>query len=213
MFGLHTDYGASTLNHELGHNLGLQHASGYLNCPSTLPFENCSSYEEYADPFDEMGSGKFRLLNNYHRMQLGWMPGRVLEIDSPGIYDFRLLSPSYPSKGLTALRIRLKDENGIFTGKAIFLEFRRNAPPFDIFNTLSPDDANKGVTIRFGKETLSTISARSYLIDTTPESAYQYSDAPLQPGRTFTNSYYGLSITTLSTNPFYGARVRVQLTR
>ncbi|HEX6278567.1 MAG TPA: hypothetical protein VFZ49_01010 [Pyrinomonadaceae bacterium] len=205
--------------HEMGHNLGLQHASGYNNCPPTEPFENCQGYAEYGDRADLMGFFGYYQLNNYNRARVGWLDGQVRTLDQPGTYTFSLAGPSHPAKRPTAARIRLKDSAGEFTGSSIYLEFRRNMPPFDIFMPVlppfpipGPQLARDGVTIRFGEEDLSSAEARSHLIDTTPQTL-DFSDAQLLVGQTFSNTYYGVSITTLGVNPGTGAQIRVVLTR
>lgn len=202
----------STVTHEIGHNLGLNHSGAFSDCPPEEPFENCRKVYEYTD-FDVMGDTGFTigsyLLNNLHQSRLGWLSGQTVTFDSPGIYYVNLDSPNHPSKRAAMARIRLKNANGSFTGYSIWLEYRRRLPPFDNSNYPSLF-AHRGISIRYSYDNISL--SWSKLIDTTPLTPYA-GDGMLLPGNTFTNSYYGISITTLSVNPFFGARVKIELTR
>ncbi len=205
------------ITHELGHNLGLYHVNGYNNCPAIVPLESCTDFVEYADRSDVMGYFGYHLLSNYHRLQLGWLPGQVKVFDAPGGYYVNLHSPSHPSKQTTMAQIRIKDANGNLTAQSIYLEYRRNVPPFDIFESGEfPNPplqlADKGVTIRLAGTNNPLALSRYYIIDTTPLTN-DFGDAALPPGGTYTNTYYGVSISTISVNPFFGARVKIQLTR
>lgn len=199
-----------SVTHEIGHNLGLQHSSSfYGNCPPTDPFENCRTINEYGD-YDVMG-GRHYLLNNYHQSRLGWLDGQTVTFGSPGIYYVNLDSPNLPSKRTTMARIRLKNPNGNFTGNSILLEFRRRSLPFD--NSNNPNLlAHNGISIRYGFENPLLTYSRTILVDTTPSTTIP-GDEMLLPGNTYTNSYYGVSITTLSVNPFFGAQIKIELTR
>lgn len=203
--------------HEIGHNLGLNHVSGFRNCPTTLPIEACADFIDNADRSDVMGYFGYHLLSNYHRLRLGWLGGKIRIYQSPGTYYVNLHSPSHPSKAATMVQIRTKDSEGNFTGKSFFLEYRRNQPPFDIFRSgefpLPPVQlADKGVSVRFGNEDLFQRIARFYIVDTTPET-FDFGDAALTPGNIYINSYYGIKITATSVNPFFGARVKIELNR
>jgi hypothetical protein len=196
-----------TLAHEIGHNLGLPHSKAFRNCPTAQPFEFCGGISEYGD-YDVMG-GRFHLLSNYNSSRFGWLSGRTEIFDSPGIYYISLVSPNHPAKRLTMAQIRLKDASGNFTGQSLFLEFRRQIQPFDIFPPAVL--AHRGLSIRMASEN-PLDGTFTYLFDFSPVTA-SGEDGMLLPGNTFTNAYHGISISTLGVNPILGARVKIELLR
>lgn len=202
------------ITHELGHNLGLMHSGSRSNCQPAEPFEKCQNYSEYGD-YDIMGEPDLRLgylLNNYYQSRLGWLNGQTVTFDFPGIYYVNLVSPNHPTKRTTMVRIPLKNTTGNLMDKSsILLEFRRRLPPFD--NSIYTDlFAHEGISIRYGNESPFFVNAQSFLIDTTPSTSYAR-DGMLLPGNTFANSYHGISITIQSVNPFFGVRIKIELTR
>jgi len=100
----HRMAGAQAYIHEMGHGMGLGHAS--------------SEYHEYGDIFDVMGTvywyGHF---NAIHKEMLGWFDeGQVLEVKQTGIYE---LEPyKTPSPGRKVLKIPRR-------GEYMYVEYRR----------------------------------------------------------------------------------------
>jgi hypothetical protein len=80
--------------HELGHNIGLHHASTDSNNDGLF---DC----EYCDMSDFMGYalGSWRALNAPHKDHMGWLGGRIVDGTSGGVFTISALGmqdPSYP---------------------------------------------------------------------------------------------------------------------
>jgi hypothetical protein len=175
------------MGHELGHNLGVDHAST-LTCRQggavvTLS-ATCDPLVEYGDPFTIMGQGSTVHFNGYHKGQLGWLaPGNERTATTSGTYTVAPLSS--PSAGVQSLRIRRS------TGEWIYCDLR--APVGGQFEQFSPSDpATQGVLLRLAPDY--TTIERSKLLDATPGTA-TFGDAALLPGQTFTDPVSGISIT------------------
>ena len=189
------------LGHELTHNLGVHHA-GTLSCTQNgarvAISASCSS-NEYGDPFDIMGSSS-RHTSNWHKGQIGWLdPQTKQTVTASGAYT--IAPQEWQSPGVQALRI----QRGT-TGNYFYLEFRRPyGTSFDTFSVTDP--AVNGVSIRMAPDY--PYRQISYLIDTNTATT-TFSDAPLTPGKTFTDETYGISIQTTNVSAT-GATVQITL--
>lgn len=185
--------------HELGHNLGVGHASS-LTCTAgdtRVAFSSkCSTYE-YGDPYDVMGYGGTRHVNAWHRRELGFLDdSEVLAVTESGTYH---LSPAeFAAAGPRMLQIQ-RPNGGLY-----FLEIRQPFGAYDDFDADAP--AVRGVTIRTAS---ATAGSNTRLIDTVPESC-TFNDAPLRPGETFSDSINRISITTIGVDSS-GADVEIRL--
>ncbi|MDC7120818.1 hypothetical protein OMK64_04640 [Cellulomonas fimi] len=188
--------------HELGHNLGLNHANA-LVCtaadgrPTSVeePGGWCA-VQEYGDPFDSMGNTWNQMqFSATYKARLGWIPpSRVTTVTESGTYV--LAASEVPTDQPQDLRVPLP------SGDHYELDLRQPyGLAWDTKVSLYPALMN-GVEIRRATE------AGTALVDTTPGNGYD--DAALQVGRTFTDAAAGVSIRTESVGPA-GAVVRVDL--
>jgi chitodextrinase len=174
------------VGHELGHNLGVHHASSE-SCTGTSGqrvtlSSNCTS-SEYGDPFSIMGSGSTRMHHGWHKAQLGWLTD-IQTITTNGTYTVAATESAGTPR---LLRIARPD------GTYFWIDFRQSMAQFDNWSTTS---IVSGVGIRIAPNT-STI-VQSQLLDNTPDTT-SFDDSPLTAGHTFTDPGTGLQITTVST--------------
>jgi gametolysin peptidase M11 len=182
--------------HELGHNLGLNHAgSWYCLGASNQPVQissNCDiDHHEYNDPFDVMGSYGSRHNSGFHLQRLGTLaPSNVETVSSSGTYT--LTSALTSTTDTTTLRIPRTYDSGGTVKDWYYLEIRKSGPVFDAFSASDP--VVRGVSIRVADDP--SLLNRTKLIDAHPDAgAYAY-DAPLLPGETFSDGH--VSVTTVS---------------
>ena len=179
-----------TTAHELGHNLGLNHANFWDTGGQSIfgPNGNDPDGVEYGDNYDTMGSGgSSRPYNARYRAYLNWIvPGEVVTAATNGIYRLGAYDRTN-STGTRAIRILRSGSGGT---NSFWLEFRQRAAgnyPFWLTN---------GVGLRWA----GSGSQKSILLDTTPGSSAGSSskdDAPIWMGRTFSDPGFGIHITPL----------------
>jgi hypothetical protein len=120
-------------SHEIGHNLGFQHAN-FGNCGELTISDHCNE-AEYGDPYDDMGSAQDRnsppQFSVHRKQQAGWLDGSrtQLVLTSDGTHSgdgTYLLSPvesSFP--GIKGLKIPRKGARAGSTGDYLFIEYRQ----------------------------------------------------------------------------------------
>jgi hypothetical protein len=176
--------------HELGHNMGLDHASS-LSCTNggvPVAMGPSCSFTEYGDPFDVMGSSS-RRNNAWHLRQIGFMPADNVElVNGEGTYT---LSATNALGGTRLLRVPRPAGS---TPPYYDLELRASNGVFDDF--LSTEPAVTGVTIH--TDPAPNVIERSMLIDTTPGSSGGFNDAPLAVGHTFTDGTISITLQSLA---------------
>jgi chitodextrinase len=184
------------VSHELGHNLGVHHASSIActqnGAPVTLS-STCTTYE-YGDPFSVMGqaSNSARPMHDLQRGQIGWLP-ELITLAMSGTYTVA------PTELMDQPRLnRIARGDGTF----LYLEFRQ---PYGAYGLPSTSAALTGVTVRVAPD--EPIRAPTKLLDTNP-STTSFADAPLAVGKTFTDPASNVSITTTAVSPA-GATVSV----
>ena len=170
--------------HELGHNLGVHHASS-LRCTKdgvrVALSSNCTR-SEYGDPFTTMGSAQTRHVHNLEKIQIGYLPTSAAKVVSTsGAYWL-----SHASRTSGTRIIGIPRGNGTF----FYLEYRRpHGTQFDDFSYSDP--AVRGVTIRLAAGW--TQITQTQLIDTRPLTT-TFTDAPLRLDRTFRDYLSGVKV-------------------
>jgi len=167
----------AVIAHELGHNLGLQHA-GSWTCTAggvRVQISKTCTISEYGDPFDTMGNLGYRHNNGWNLAKLGILaPENVQTVTTSGTYSLR--SALEPTTEPTVLRIpRARALNGSISSW-YFLEVRQAG---GVFENVS-DATTTGVSIR----ATATGSVETLLLDANPATS-GFSDAPLKVGQTF----------------------------
>jgi hypothetical protein len=175
--------------HELGHNMGLHHASS-LTCTSggtTVAYSSNCNPDDYGDPFDVMGSG-MRHNNAWHLRQIGFMgSSNVTTVSSSGTYTLTSAIARGTAGQTQLLRVPI---TGTSPQRYYDLEVRSSGGVFDNFLSTSP--AVKGVTIHVDRDV--SVITQSLLIDATPGSPSGFSDAPLPAGATFTDGTVSIAV-------------------
>ncbi len=185
----------SLVSHELGHNLGLYHANGFV-CKDSRGLkvsisDSCSS-QEYADSFDTMGEGDNSDFNGHYRSRVGWLAStNVQTVTASGDYTLNALEATGPE--VKVLRV---PRYAAYSGQLYFqLEYRQRN--------------GGGVLVRQVSD--AAFNPHSNLIDTTDETTFfqPFIDAPLAIGRTLADTTNKVTITPISTT---STSVKVRVT-
>jgi hypothetical protein len=187
---LNGDISVRVAAHELGHNLGLHHASSYSctsNGVAVTWSTNCTA-SEYGDPFDVMGINAYHN-NAWHLAQLGVLHSANRKtITGSGTYTIRSAADS--GTGTMLLRI----PTGGSPARWYDLSIRANSGYFDSF--LSNSAILNGVSIHWDRDT--PYLQQSLLLDATPTSG-GWINSTLTQGATFSDG--STSITADSVSP------------
>lgn len=168
---------AGVFAHELGHNLGLNHANFWDTSGQSIIGRGQSV--EYGDSFDTMGNASAgrRHFNARYKNYLNWLPNEgVKAFTTNGIYRITAHDSSLAT-GTRALRIPRNSQTNYW------VEFRQ------LF-TDRPALMN-GVGLRWARSG----NQSSLLLDTTPGSTDGKNDSALVLGRTFADRDAGIFVT------------------
>ena len=171
------------LAHELGHNLGLNHANFWDTGGRTTLGEGIEV--EYGDSFDTMGvaSGGRRQFNARYKNLLGWIPNAaVSQVTNRGV--FRLFAHDMTNETAGARALLLPKDSML----NYWFEFRQQFPaPIPTFN---------GIQVRWAG-----IGNRgTRLLDMSPGSVGGIADSPLAFGQTFYEPSLDVYLTPLGKN-------------
>lgn len=194
-----SDSNQSLYAHELGHNLGLAHASA-LRCSGAQDGvwdgsgygASCARWR-YEDLLDVMGySGETYgegNLNTPHLDDLGLDPAAIRPVVGPATVTIPPLSATTAAgRGL-----RLTDTNG----ETYYVEYR-TATGRDAVATVNAWKPSMGVLL-YREDPSAYRDHGSYHLDATPQASDSYDyDRALRPGMTFTTGTGTLSVTTVS---------------
>jgi hypothetical protein len=193
------DAGLYHAAHELGHDLGADHAHSLIcrvdGDPVSIGTSDECRRDEYGDPFTVMGSGIVTLPSGWERHQMGILPdSSTVVVDTPGTATYRLSVVDDTNSSPRLLLIRRGD------GTSLAVEYRR---PRGSFDTLRPaDPAVRGVMVR-----LAGRNGSASLLDANPGTA-TFADAQLRAGKSLADPDGGVSITVEAAGPD-AARVEV----
>ena len=182
------DLSVRVLAHELGHNLGLHHASSYRctrNGVAVTWSSSCTA-SEYGDPYDVMGLYAHHS-NAWHLAQLGVVTGaHVKTVSSSGTYTIQ----ADGGAGTTLLRV----PTGGSTARWYDLSLRQPVGSFwDNFSSSSP--IVNGVSLHWDPAT--SVITQSLLLDGTPGTS-SFSDAALPAGTTFSDGSNTIAVTSVT---------------
>jgi hypothetical protein len=173
---LHNSFSTGVASHELGHNLGLNHANFWDTSGQSVigPGTNI----EYGDSYDTMGlpAGGGRHFNVRNKAYLSWLKtDEWLNVTTNGTYRI-FAHDSAEARGLRGLRI-VKNSNTNY-----WVEFRQRIN-------------NKWFLSGAGLRRAQNGNQQSQLLDTTPGSANGKNDSCITIGSTFSDKLTGIHIT------------------
>ena len=195
--------GVQLTTHEMGHNLGLSHASSRdFGAEALGAVGSAGTLSEYGDTHSTMGSWNYGFYAASHAAnQLKWLGlgSNYLVVESPGTYTIQ----NYEGRpaGVKALKVRRGTGNEAW----LWIESRQNT---GIYSSRLSSSLFSGALIHYQD---STTGGKSHLLDFTPATS-SFSDSALPLGQTWTDPYSnvsvsvtGVTLTALTVAVNYGA--------
>jgi len=173
---------AANITHELGHNLGAEHARA-LNCPD-IPLGRFCTHVEYGDPFDPMGSTSVRNhMNAFHKGQLGWLEAsNTITADSKGTFTIAPLEQATTEP--MVLRVPVPNSAPPLF---YYVEYRQ---PFGFDDFAPTDSVVSGVLIHRAPDY--SVQSPSDLISM--NFSGKFADPPLRAGQTFSDGQVSIKL-------------------
>jgi len=184
--------GVQLTTHEMGHNLGLSHASSRAFGGEALGNVGAGgSLSEYGDVHSTMGSWNFGFYASSHAAnQLGWLGSgsNYQVVESSGTYTIQ----NYEGRpaGVKALKLRRGTGNEAW----LWIESRQNT---GLYSSALNASLFTGALIHYQD---SSTGSKSHLLDFTPATT-SFGDAALQLGQTWTDPYSNVSVTVTGVTP------------
>ena len=188
----------STVNHELGHNLGLYHAHR-KDCESVTTDGATCTVTEYGDTLSGMSNtSTAKHFNGFHKEQLGWLQGRTTTLTSSGMVTLSALEVEDTFAPKVLKIHKGADANG--NNKWYYIEYRQ-AQGFDSSLATRDPVYVTGVRVREG---IDNQVDSSNLLDPTPNSASSsrddWNDITIAPGQTYQDSMNNITISVVSSD-------------
>ena len=179
--------------HEIGHTFGLSHADA-LDCGSAVVGEGCTRLG-YGDGSDGMGGqGHF---NAFHKEKLGWLNVEGAPVIATVSTSGRFKLAPYETAGQDTKALKVLKSVDPVSGRRTwyYVEYRQ---PIGFDAWLSRmGNLTTGIQVRAAYDHAGV--SDSLLLDMTPGSQYyDFDDAALVAGRTYTDSTAGVTITLVS---------------
>lgn len=172
--------------HELGHNLGMNHAAS-RDCKPYQISNTCLD-TEYGDLYDVMSAANLYHVNGPHKVQMGWVPEtRVHTVTQNGTY---VISSLETNRNTTQV-LRVMSPG---TSRIYYVEFRQSYG----YDELIPSEATRGVLIHLW---MGQLYESTKLMDMTPGSPQGFQDASLQDGFDFNDGENKINIKQISHTP------------
>ena len=202
-----------TVNHELGHGLGLWHSHS-LDCGTTATICSSGTIQEYGDQVDVMGSvqGASPDYNAFQKERLGWLnygaSPSIQTVTASGTYT---ITPYENGPGPNALKV-FQSTNSTTGAKTWYYLESRQAIGFDAFLTTWPygttENETTGVLLHLGTD---GDGNSSLMLNMTPAASNFFDfEMSLAVGQSFNDPTAGVTFTTQSVTSA-GATVSVQL--
>ena len=172
-----------TIQHELGHNLGLYHANAWIPTQDDDPI-GPGEHDEYGDPYDNMGNfSPYGHFNVYFKNYLLWIPDAdVKSASRTGTYRVKAHDHRDAGSGVRALKIRKN------SGRDYWVSVRQRS-------------VDNEIMLRWGLKSGNRMSGDgALLLDMTPDTRVevdrkQPSDHSLKVGETFYDGSRRVSVT------------------